>query len=111
MVFIKDLKEITDGKFLIGYVHYMPFDSIHGLKKSKEELEKEGILIETIPEPQQIEDKKSIMYWNSKDRKIFYEYIDIPKTKEEILLDRVKALEQSNAELMNLIMMQGIAPK
>ncbi|KAJ51105.1 hypothetical protein BD780_000227 [Clostridium tetanomorphum] len=84
MIFIKNLNKITDSKYDIGYKHYMPFDSTNGLNKTKEQLEQEGILIEGISEPQQIEGKQSIMYYNPVENIIFYEYEDILKPKENI---------------------------
>lgn len=103
MVYLKNLTKITDTKYLIGYLHSMPFDTVDGLHKTKEELEQSGILIENIPEPQNTEGKKAIKYYNPVDKKIFYEYEDITKSKEETLEGRVNVLEKSNAEMMNLI--------
>lgn len=54
------------------------------MNKTKEQLEQEGILIEGISEPQQIEGKQSIMYYNPVENIIFYEYEDILKPKENI---------------------------
>ncbi|EPY2302320.1 phage protein [Clostridium sporogenes] len=107
MQFIKELKKITNEKYKIEYIHHMPLDKKYGLGKTKEELQEEGILIENFPEPIYIEGKYTIMYWNPIEKKIFYEYEDIPNviepTKEETLQNRVEALEKSNAEMMNLI--------
>ncbi|EKX80555.1 hypothetical protein CFSAN001628_005554 [Clostridium botulinum CFSAN001628] len=86
----------------------MPFDSVYGLHKTKEELEQEGILIENIPEPKYIENKQAIMYWNPADKQIFYEYEDIPnyeentpKSKEEIQEERIEKLENDITILQN----------
>ncbi|AKA69826.1 hypothetical protein [Clostridium scatologenes] len=82
MIFLGNLTKISDTKYSVGYTHYKPLDEINGLKKSKEQLEQEGILVDSILEPQQIEGKQAVMYWNPVDKVIFYEYEDIQKSKE-----------------------------
>lgn len=110
MIFLSRFEKITDEEYLIGYTNYKPFDSISGLGKTKEELEKEGILVESIPQPEKREGKAGILRFNPIKKELFYIYVDIPKPEPDIK-DRIGALEQSNAELMNLIMMQGMTPK
>ncbi|NFM47521.1 hypothetical protein FDB72_15575 [Clostridium botulinum] len=82
MIFLGELKKIEENKIKAKFIHYMPFDNVYGLHKTKEELEQEGILIENIPEPKYIENKQAIMYWNPVDKQIFYEYEDDPKSDE-----------------------------
>lgn len=82
MIFLGELKRIEENKIKAKFIHYMPFDNIYGLHKTKEELELEGVLIENIPEPKYIENKQAIMYWNPVDKQIFYEYEDVPKSDE-----------------------------
>lgn len=84
MIYLGNLIKITDTKYSIGFIHYMPFDAINGLGKTQEQLEQEGILIESVPQSQVIEGKTSIMYVNPVDKLIFYEYEDIPKSKEDL---------------------------
>ena len=90
----------------IGLIHYKPFDTKDGLHKTKEELEKNGVLVESLPIPEYIEGKTVKLKYNSKNNTLYYEYMDIGeihKTEIEILQERIKALEQSNAELTTLI--------
>lgn len=82
MIFLGNLIKITDTKYSIGLIHYVPFDPQNGLGKTEEKLEQEGILIENIPKSQQIESKQAVMYWNAVDKAVFYEYEDIAKSKE-----------------------------
>lgn len=98
MIFLGNLKKINDSKIAIGFIHYFPFDKNHGLGKTKEELEQEGILIENFPEPEQIEGKHATMYWNPIDKNVFYEYKDIPKSKEENLEEKIKTLTENLAQ-------------
>ncbi|WP_142414380.1 hypothetical protein [Hathewaya massiliensis] len=95
----------------VEFIHYMPFDEIHGLGQTEEELRQNGILVNSIPEPQNIQGKQGILYFEE-GKGVYYKYEDMPKLEGNSELEkRVNALEQSNAELMNLIMMQGITPK
>lgn len=100
MIFLGSLVKITTTKYSIGLVHHVPFDEVNGLHKTKEQLEKEGILVDSIPEPQQIEGKSPIMYINPSTKEVFYEYIDIPKTKEELQEERITMLEQAINDLI-----------
>ncbi|EKS4344858.1 hypothetical protein QB607_002854 [Clostridium botulinum] len=87
----------------------MPFDEIYGLHKTKEEIEREGgVFVTEIPEPEHIEGKHFIQYWNPIQEKIFYEYEDIPdyeenipKSREEIQEERIEKLENDVTILQN----------
>lgn len=109
MIFLGQLSKITDVKYSIGFIHYMPFDSVNGLGKTQAQLEQEGILIDSIPEPQILEGKSPIMYVNPMRKEIFYEYIDIPKTKEELQAEEIenlkKQLKATNQAVIELSMM------
>ncbi|GAA0082419.1 MULTISPECIES: hypothetical protein [Clostridium] len=106
---LEAFEKITDEKYKIKSIHFMPFDEIYGLHKSKEEIEREGgVFIEEIPEPEKIKGKSSSRYWNPKTKKIFYEYEDIPdyeentsKSKEEIQEERIEKLENDITILQN----------
>lgn len=106
MIFIKDFTKITEEKYSIGFIHFMPFDPAYGLGKTEEELLKEGKLVEKV-EPQTPSNKKAVMYYNPNGNNVFYEYEDIKvigTNKDEInMQQRLEALEKSNAEMMNLI--------
>lgn len=70
MIFLK----INNETNLVEFTHFMPFDEKHGLKKTKEELEQEGILVEALPEkPEKIENKGIKLYANP----LRWEYFDL----------------------------------
>lgn len=91
----------------VNYTHYMPFHEKHGLGKSKEELEQEGLLVDSIPEPQQIEGKSAILYCNPTTKELWYEYEDIPKTQEELQAQKINDLEGAIMELTMILSMTG----
>ncbi|WP_207653319.1 hypothetical protein [Clostridium cochlearium] len=94
MIFIK-----VNNCNQVNYTHYMPFHEKHGLGKTQEQLEQEGILVDSIPEPKQIEGKAPILYCNPETKELWYEYEDIPPTPEDLQQEKIQALEQSMAEL------------
>lgn len=90
-------------------IHHMPFDSKYGLGLSREELEKVGVLVETIPEPEQSNNKVAVLYCDPQTKELWYEYEDIPLTTEEEELMQLKLeLKQTQEALDFLIMTGGI---
>lgn len=88
MIFIKDFIKITDEKYSI-YVHYMPFDKERGYKineeiATEEQLLEIGKLVELPKKLPYVEGKVQVLYYNPQTNTCFYEYIDIPKTKEDV---------------------------
>lgn len=61
--------------FEVKFTHYMPFDETHGLGKTKEELLKEGYLVDEVPEPEFRESYIAKRYYDKEKNKIYYEYI------------------------------------
>ncbi|EDU35753.1 hypothetical protein CLOSPO_01918 [Clostridium sporogenes ATCC 15579] len=97
------MKKITDKKYEVLVVHYMPFDPKYGLGKTKEEIEEMGgVFVTEIPEPERIGGKYPIRYWDPIKQEIFYEYEEnIPGSKEEIQEERLTKLENDITILQN----------
>ena len=111
MVFLGQLTKVTDTKCLIGFKHYQPFHEKHGLGKTQEELEQEGILVESIPEPQQIKGKSAVLYCNPATKELWHEYEDIPKTKEQLQAEEITNLKtqlQATQEAVDFLIMGGM---
>ena len=94
MVFINH-KEGT-----VEFIHYSPFDDKHGLGKTKEQLDLEGVLVSAPPASIPRNGKQSIMKYSTETKKIYYEYIDIPDTEEDTIKKDLEMLKLENAELM-----------
>ncbi|HEY9746681.1 MAG TPA: hypothetical protein V6C99_10740 [Oculatellaceae cyanobacterium] len=92
--FIKDEKGLR-----VGFIHHMPFDSQHGMGKTEQELLQIGALVDDIPEPEQIEGKVPVLYYNPQTNSVYYEYVERPLTEEE----RIALLEQALIELTMLL--------
>lgn len=100
--------KITDEKYKVISIHFMPFDHEYGLGKTKEELEAVGgVFIASISEPERIDGKYPIRYWNPIKQKIFYEYEDVPEHEEEIQDETIEKLKKENKELENQLMLQA----
>lgn len=103
MIFLGKLTKINTYKMEIGFIHYQPFDSENGLGKTQEQLNQEGILIDEMPQP--IDNGKiPLMYYNPMTKTIFYEYIDKPKTQEDIY----KELQAQNAQILLALVNGGL---
>lgn len=106
MIFLGSIEKITETKYSIGFVHYMPFDNVHGLIKTEEELLQEGQLVELPQEPQPQEGKMPVMYYNPVENIAYYEMEDIPpqpKTREELLQEQVDQLALTVLQLQSQI--------
>jgi hypothetical protein len=85
---------------IVTFIHTKPFDDNEGLGKTKEELEKEGLFVDSLPSPDTTDSSKTpILKVNPIDNTLYYEYVDRPLTPEE----KLQLLEQENQELKNRI--------
>lgn len=84
MIYLGDLKYVGENKYSIGFIHYMPFDELNGLCKTEVELLQEGLLIEELPELDNLPNKAPILFYNSQTKEVLYEYMDIQETDEQI---------------------------
>lgn len=81
MIFLGDLEKVNDDKYLVRFIHYMPFHTMHGMKDehgnlmTQEQLEEKGFLVEELPEPIFSPDKPIGMFINPKTKEIYYEDI------------------------------------
>ncbi len=84
--------------------HFRPFDKIHGLGKTEEELLKTGALIDTMPEPEDIEGKMYVLIYDKESNTVYAKYEDIPISEE----GEIDILKKQVAELSFLVMqLQG----
>ncbi|WP_024622157.1 hypothetical protein [Metaclostridioides mangenotii] len=85
--------------------HLYPFDKKYGYGKSKEELEKTGIFVESIPEAERIEGKDSILKYDPNTKTLYYDYIE---NTEAVNKEKIDFLEKQVADLTFMIMqLQG----
>jgi hypothetical protein len=91
MIFVK-----YDSNNTVTYIHTKPFDQNEGLGKTKQELENEGLLVSSIPNPDLTDNTKMpILKVNPTNNTLYYEYVDRPLTPEE----KLQLIEQENEEL------------
>lgn len=61
----------------VTLIHNMPFDPVHGFGKTEAELSQLGVLLDDIPDPEPMEGKIPIPYYNSVQG-FHYRYEDAP---------------------------------
>lgn len=81
-------------------INHKPFDEEFGLGESKEVLEKKGFFIENIPPHKEIEGKVAIRKVDFIKKEIYYDYIDNPKTREQLQQEEINQLQLDNSEIM-----------
>ena len=93
----------NDGRVTLQ--HFMPFDAINGIKNSQgdictqeELLSKGGILINSIPTPDNTIDKDATLCVNLSTKKLYYVYTERPQTDA----DRISNLEIAIANMMGV---------
>lgn len=96
MVFI----EVDESTKNVTYRHFTPFDDEDGLNKTEEELLQEGFLVDSIPEPKQIEGKTPVLKYDG--TKLYYEYVDAPIDEMTALKAQVDALNIALAQVMGV---------
>ncbi|WP_150284366.1 hypothetical protein [Rummeliibacillus sp. TYF-LIM-RU47] len=101
MIFV----EIKDNNE-IGLIHNRPFDEIDGLGQTEEELSKKGLLVESLPETENIYGKAPLLKYDGS--KLYYDYIDIEPAKEEKIERDLKELKEQNAQMLMALMMGGL---
>lgn len=97
-----------DSDYRVVYRHNMPFDAKEGLGKTTEQLEKEGVLVDSIPEASKKDGKDSVMYINPTKKEIYYKYEDVPQTEEDLTKEEIAQLKADNGELLIKQAMQEI---
>lgn len=103
MIYFEKNKETN----AVELIHYQPFDAVNGLGKTEAELLQTGILIDTIPQPVEIVGKMGVLY-HTGEKGLYYEYVDVPKTPEQIQAERIAQLEADVATTNYALMMGGL---
>lgn len=88
----------------IEFTHFKPFDKVDGLGKTEEELLSDGILVDSIPEPEPIEGKAPVLKYDGTN--LYYEYVDAPLTPEEQTKQEIESLKAQNAQML-LVLVEG----
>ena len=76
--------------------HFYPFDKEYGYGKSKAELEKTGIFIDSIPEAERIEGKEPILKYDPNTKTLYYDYLE---NTDAVNKEKIKVLEKQVADL------------
>ena len=89
---------------VVTFVHRRPFDPIHGLGETRDNLLKTGFFVDEYPEPQASLGKKATAYYDHERKKIYWEYEIVPFSEKEQL--------SMMQELLNAMLLSNtVAPK
>ena len=76
----------TDSKTgVVTFVHRRPFDPVHGMGETRDNLAKTGFFVDEFPEPQASLGKKATAYYDHERKKVYYEYELVPFSEKEQL--------------------------
>lgn len=103
MIFIK-----VDEQNNITYRHNFPFDPEIGLGKTEEELLIEGKLVPMPAEPGIVAGKIPVEKYDANNNSIAYEWVDIPKTPEQLQAESIKELQAQNAQMILALVLGGL---
>jgi len=91
-------KKITNDKAIVDIIYYVQPSEIEIASLM---MYHDGYLAkDDILTPQLIKNKQPILYYNPETEKLWYEYVDVPLTKEEDLEQRISDLEAAIAAIL-----------
>lgn len=68
---------------IVTFIHHKPFDPVHGLGETRDELLKTGVFVEDFPAPEQKQGQRATAYYNPEQKKVYYEYELAPLSSAE----------------------------
>ena len=84
---------------VVTFVHRRPFDPVHGLGETRENLMKTGFFVSDFPEPITATGRKAVAYYDHERKKVYYEYEPAAYPERT----RISMLEDAlNAALMTM---------
>lgn len=81
--------KVNPKNSVVTEFHHNPFDPTEGLNTPRDELEKEGFFVSSIPKAEIISGRRAVPKYNMDSKEVYYEYIEMPLSQEE----RLNALE------------------
>ncbi|GEC88581.1 MULTISPECIES: hypothetical protein [Brevibacillus] len=87
MIFIRHESPVG-GKAKVLTIHYLPEEI--GINNAADAENAGGVLVPTVPTPDNIAGKEAVLYFNPTTKEFSYEYVDKPLTQDE----KIAQLEQ-----------------
>ena len=72
-----------EATHIVTFVHKKPFDSVHGLGCTREELMKTGVFVSEYPNPNTVPGKRAVAYYNPETKTVYYKYQLVPPSTSE----------------------------
>lgn len=108
MIYLYSLKKVSENDHIVEGIHNMPLDPTNGLGKTKIELEKEGVFIDSLPAPEA--PKKGIDYRlhvNTKTKEVWYEQFEVALSNEDEIFQLKKQQALMQSAIDDMLMMGG----
>ena len=80
---MKNIYIETDENFRVTKIHRMPFDPNNGMGYTREELEKKGFFVDSIPTPINQVGRRAIAMYNPDIKSVYYEYVGVSMSDKE----------------------------
>lgn len=70
---------------VITEIHYNPFDPSEGLATPRDELEKDGFFVTSVPKAEILPGRRAVPMFNPDTKEVYYTYVPIAKSTTERL--------------------------
>lgn len=81
MIYVGKMQKVSEETYRVGLVHYMPFDEVNGLGKTKEQLQQEGIFVESLPVKEERPGYEAVLMYDGTS--LYYEYSLRQETQDQ----------------------------
>lgn len=85
---------------VVTEIHYNPFDPSEGLATPRDELEKDGYFVQSVPKAEIRSGRRAVPMYNPDTKEVYYKYVPVAKTTTE----RLTEIEG----LLNEMLMSGV---
>jgi hypothetical protein len=104
MIFLKYEKDTLK----VSFTHNMPFHPSYGLGKTQDELEQEGVLLESIPVPEHREGFSSVMKYDPTTKTVFFDYeVEVKPISNEEELQQIKQKQELMQQAIDELIFGG----
>lgn len=79
---------------IIECIHRAPFDPTNGLQMTRDELERTGVFVNDVPEPEMRDGYRAVAKYNSDTKSVYYDYVSIPLSDSERLTQLEEAFNE-----------------
>ena len=79
---------------IVECIHRAPFDPTNGLQMTRDELEKTGVFVDSVSDPEMREGYRAVAKYNSDTKSVYYDYVEVPLSNTERLTQLEEAFNE-----------------